>query len=55
MHMHKCFQDKILVKSIQNSEQFYKQQLTIPLHTNLTLKDLNKIIFEIDNFFKKYS
>ena len=55
MHMHKCFQDKILVKSIQNSERFYKQQLTIPLHTNLTLKDLNKIIFEIDNFFKKYS
>ena len=52
MHMHKCFHDKILVKSTQNSERFYKQQLTIPLHTNLTLKDLNKIIFEIDSFLR---
>ncbi len=53
MHMHKSYKNQILMKFTKNSDLFYRQQLSIPLHTRLTKKNLDKIIFEINAFFKK--
>ena len=51
IYMHPVFKKNIIINDYKNSNFFYKHQLTLPLHTLMTLKETDKIINKIKNFF----
>lgn len=54
LYLHKIYREKICYNFYKNSFNFYEQQLTLPLFSKLSNKDLDNIIFKIDKFFNKY-
>ena len=51
IYMHPVFKKNIIINDCKNSNFFYKHQLTLPLHTLMTLKETDKIINKIKKFF----
>ena len=54
LYLHKIYREKIYCNFYKNSFNFYEQQLTLPLFSKLSNKDLDNIIYKIDKFFNKY-
>lgn len=49
---HKSYKKIILLNQNKNSQNFYKSQLTLPLHNKINFNDVNYIINKITIFFK---
>lgn len=52
-HLHKLYQQNLC--ELRNSETFYKQALSLPLHTDLLDEDVNKIVKVIKSSMKEFS
>ena len=51
IYMHPVFKKNIIINDCKNSNFFYKRQLTLPLHTLMTLKETDKVVNKIKKFF----
>ena len=49
---HKTYSKNILLNDAKISTSFYKSQLSLPLHTNMSVKDIDKISNKLNFFFK---
>ena len=50
---HKILKEKMILINKKNSINFYKSQLTLPLHTKMTKHDVDYIYKNIKFFFLK--
>ena len=51
IYKHSIYKKYILINDCKNSNNFYRQQLTLPLHTLMNKKDVNYIVSKLKNFF----
>ena len=51
IYKHSVYKKYILINDCKNSNNFYRQQLTLPLHTLMNKKDVNYIVSKLKNFF----
>lgn len=52
LHKHKVFKNTLKMQSYKNSNSFYDSQLSLPLHSKLTKKDIDFIIKKLFIFFR---
>ena len=56
LYKHLSYRKNILINDCLNSNYFYKHQLTLPLHTHMSFKDVDYIIKKIKKILnKKYN
>ena len=53
LHKHLSYRKNILINDCLNSNYFYKHQLTLPLHTHMSFKDVDYIIKKIKKILIK--
>ena len=53
MHYHKVYKKNIIFSQNKNADKFYKSQLTLPLHTKMSFKDILFIKKKIMKFLIK--
>ena len=51
IYKHSIYKKYILINDCKNSNNFYRQQLTLPLHTLMNKKDVNYIVSKLKKFF----
>jgi len=49
VHLYKCYNN---IPSLPESEKQFKNILSLPMHTRLTMEDVNKIVSEIKSFYR---
>ncbi len=47
-----AFKNKVKKTKLENSEEWAKQCVSLPLHPNLSIGDVRRVAVEIKNFFK---
>jgi perosamine synthetase len=53
LHYHPYIKRLLKNKNFKNSEKYYSEAISLPIHPELTKKDLSKIINKINSFNKK--
>lgn len=53
IYKHRAYKQNILINDFKNSDYFYGQHLTLPLHTFMNKSDINFIISNLKKFFIK--
>ena len=51
IYKHSIYKQYILINDYKNSNYFYRQQLTLPLHTLMNKKDVDYIVSKLKKFF----
>jgi len=51
IYKHSIYKQYILINDYKNSNYFYRQQLTLPLHTLMNKKDVDYIVSKLNKFF----
>ena len=41
---------KLPKKNFPNTEKYFEQSVSLPIHFDISVKDINKVIKEIENF-----
>ena len=52
LSLHKVYKKNTLLNDCGNAKKFYKSQITLPLHTKMNMKDIDRITGLISEFFK---
>jgi UDP-4-amino-4,6-dideoxy-L-N-acetyl-beta-L-altrosamine transaminase len=53
LYKHNYYKKIFLLNHYKNSDVFYKQSISLPMHTRMQLKDVQKVVEVIKKFYKK--
>ena len=48
--IYKLISYKIAKKNFPNTEKYFEQSVSLPIHFDISVKDINKVVKEIKNF-----